>query len=729
MELIEKTTTINVADALVALEQSVLESKSDADWEKSHYLAFVLDKVFLEGVNELFFKQMIKNFLSDPDNTYWLSERVNVYKVRYASSLDGEELTGVVLIPGGTNASLPVMSFQHGTAILKRYTPSLLDFSNPMSIPCYFEAMVGVIFAAKGNIVLMPDYPGMGIAGAEDKNSVQPYMCAKPLACSVADLIQEVIHDFDGHKVISETDFVWNQDLFLVGYSQGGYVTMATVREIQENPDYSGLNITASAPMAGPYSLSKTMRELMLREERFDNIYFLPLAIRGFYASYGDDVLNNVLNAKNAFCDLFTTDFEYAGETFANMYDLMDKANDPDKSADFVNDAINYVMEKNGYKYPRDILSAELIKQLENQDRDQSENQQKNVYEILLENDVSKGWKPFAPMYLYHCPNDDVVPFENSLIAMANFKAAKADVSLIPMFDLPVDEMVHALAYPGCVFGAFEWFETLKNEAQVQLSLGGYILPGQVLKSDKYHFRYQLDGDLSMYETQTMQLKWQIITPLEKGGKFLLNKQTKALELYDGKNRLVWQMDTNGEGNFAEVSESGELIVCDRNGVTVKTLDENIGIQFDAAFRAPNGKVYIFMGDEFLRYSDSDCNEIDEGYPKPIQGNWGNIGNFNKGIDAAFTAPNGKTYLFKENQYVRYSDANCTTVDNGFPRNMQGNWGNIGDFNKGIDAAFTAPNGKTYLFKGSQYVRYSDSGCDEIDEGYPKSVKGNWGLY
>ena len=178
-----------------------------------------------------------------------------------------------------------------------------------------------------------------------------------------------------------------------------------------------------------------------------------------------------------------------------------------------------------------------------------------------------------------------------------------------------------------------------------------------------------------MYETQIMKLKWQIATPLEKGGKFILNEQTKALELYDGKNRLIWALNTNGNGNSVEISESGGLTICDSKGAVIKTLNSDVEIKFDAAFKAPNGKVYIFMGNEYLRYSDSDCAEIDDGFPKLTQGHWGDIGDFNNGIDAVFTTPNGKTYMFKGNQYIRYSNSDCNEVDEGYPKSVKGNWG------------------------------------------------------
>ena len=39
----------------------------------------------------------------------------------------------------------------------------------------------------------------------------------------------------------------------------------------------------------------------------------------------------------------------------------------------------------------------------------------------------------------------------------------------------------------------------------------------------------------------------------------------------------------------------------------------------------------------------------------------------------------------------------------------------------------TLRNGKTYVTKGGQYVRYSDSNAGRVDSGYPRPIQGMWG--
>jgi hypothetical protein len=149
---------------------------------------------------------------------------------------------------------------------------------------------------------------------------------------------------------------------------------------------------------------------------------------------------------------------------------------------------------------------------------------------------------------------------------------------------------------------------------------------------------------------------------------------------------------------------------------------------FDAAAVLPNGKTYVTLGPLYLRYSDADASTVDPGYPLPIRGNWGRIPEeFLRGFDTIGTLPNGKTYVTRGAQYIRYSDSDASKVDAGYPKPIKENWGNIPDnFSDGFNTLFVLPNGKIYATKGPEYVRWSDADASKVDPNYPKKLQGNW---
>jgi hypothetical protein len=136
----------------------------------------------------------------------------------------------------------------------------------------------------------------------------------------------------------------------------------------------------------------------------------------------------------------------------------------------------------------------------------------------------------------------------------------------------------------------------------------------------------------------------------------------------------------------------------------------------------PNGKVYLFKGSQYMRY-DLATDKVDAGWPKPIAGNWhGFPANFATGINAAVMWSNGKAYFFKGNEYVRF-DVAADKVDPGYPKPIAGNWPGL--WSGHVDAAIVWPNGKAYFFRGSQYLRY-DLATDSVDKDWPKAIQGNW---
>lgn len=144
-------------------------------------------------------------------------------------------------------------------------------------------------------------------------------------------------------------------------------------------------------------------------------------------------------------------------------------------------------------------------------------------------------------------------------------------------------------------------------------------------------------------------------------------------------------------------------------------------IRLSGAITYPSGKMYFFRGSEYFRYNPA-ISSIDAGYPLPIvaPGSWPGV--WADGIDAAVTWNNGKTYFFKGDNYIQYDIAR-DAADAGYPRTIVPDWPGV--WVGGINAVINVDNRKAYFFRGSEYIQY-DIATRRADSGYPHPIAGNW---
>lgn len=157
----------------------------------------------------------------------------------------------------------------------------------------------------------------------------------------------------------------------------------------------------------------------------------------------------------------------------------------------------------------------------------------------------------------------------------------------------------------------------------------------------------------------------------------------------------------------------------------VAALPEAFDEGLDAALYGADGSIYLFKDRQYLK--------LGEATPRLIKDRWGKVHNLfaaapaDRPVDAAFIAPGGGFYAFKDSQYVRYQSVEQEYVDEGYPKAIKDNWGNLPvEFEAAIDGAFVF-EGRTYLLKGDTYVRYSDSSYGAIDSIYPQAFIYRWG--
>lgn len=335
-----------------------------------------------------------------------LDYTLDMQKVSYQSTgADGQvnTFTGLLILPkstSGVKPSVPILLYQHATEPYRPYSPS--QFLSHMNRPTdYPEVMVAAAIAATGYAVAMADYEGMG-----DNTSTQPYVHGTSLALQVVDMLKASRDIIGAAAGNTGSSCSWNNQLFLMGYSEGGYATMTATRELQLN--HAGeFTVTASAPLSGPHDLSGVMRDVMLSDSPSKAPYFLPFVLTGYdYASEG-----NLFVPSSVLASPYNT-------TIASLFD----GNSP---ADKISEAMGMNFNPVNLIVPKSVLTQQFIDQLS---LDTSP-----AVAYLRENDsyrmpgqVSSVWVPTVPMRMYHHRSDELVPYSNSQVAFDAFSTAGA---------------------------------------------------------------------------------------------------------------------------------------------------------------------------------------------------------------------------------------------------------------------------------------------------------------
>jgi len=326
---------------------------------------------------------------------------LEMQKVTYQSTgADGKlhSLTGLLILPKsifGAKPSVPILMYQHGTEVNRSFSPSqyLTHQNSPKDYP---EVMVAAAIASTGYAVAMVDYEGMG-----DNTDSQPHVVGATLALQVIDLLRASRDIIGGTAGNSSSPCSWNSQLFLMGYSEGGFVTMATTRELQLN-HAAEFTVTASAPLSGPHDLSGVMRGLLLSDSTFKAPYFAPLFITSYNYAYGGQTT------------LFSPDLAMLAPYNTTIPPLFAGTTPSDK----ISEALGMNFTTPTLIVMKSILTAQFIAQLNDV--------ASPVVAKLQLNDSYRGWAPTVPMRMIHHRSDELVPYGNSQAAFNAFSTAGA---------------------------------------------------------------------------------------------------------------------------------------------------------------------------------------------------------------------------------------------------------------------------------------------------------------
>jgi pimeloyl-ACP methyl ester carboxylesterase len=288
-------------------------------------------------------------------------------------------VTGLVIVPDQAQGQYPLLSFQHGTTFQKSDVPSSLNAEGQTA---------AVLFGAQGYVVSAPDYLGLG-----DSAEIHPYDHVDSEAWVNAHMLQAT------RGAVEQLGIRLNSELFLAGYSQGGHATMALHRYL-EMMNLKGLEVTASAPMAGAYDLSQTSLQLAFKNPARSGPAFMAYIIASMNAVYGihGDLGSVYLPAA---LPLVTKDLD-------GTYGIKEVMNGLPKTF-------------------QDFLQPDFIDGI-------LKNPNHSFVKNLRKNDVY-AWKSKAPVFLIYGGGDIDSPYQNSIVAYQEMKRRGGNVRVINVGD------------------------------------------------------------------------------------------------------------------------------------------------------------------------------------------------------------------------------------------------------------------------------------------------------
>lgn len=284
---------------------------------------------------------------------------VSSYRLNYVTTdKNGAKVTasGLVSVPvKAAGARSPVLSYQHASTFRNNQAPSIkVEAVEPP-----------LVLASLGYIVVSPDYVGFGASyGVE-----HPYLTSSPSSRAVIDMLSAA------QTWRRQAGVADNGQLFLAGYSEGGYATMAAHRAIHQQGGELKTQLQAAVPGAGPYDVQETLDEQLARVRKL----FPPLALL-IDPDHLSDASESVRNEVRRLLlrQMVPEDGDVRYQTL-----FMDRFLADDKAG------------------------------------------------IAAEHSVHLGWAPSVPVYLFHGRGDLTVPYSAAESARDTLRAAGAtDVTL-----------------------------------------------------------------------------------------------------------------------------------------------------------------------------------------------------------------------------------------------------------------------------------------------------------
>jgi len=343
---------------------------------------------------------------------------VNVYKITYKTTFQEAELiaSGLVVVPS-LPGSYPLLSFQNGTNVLYSEAPSKV-FDAPLTETSLQNTIVMLgSLASLGFVVIIPDYPGFG----SSESVFHPYLEKANTLPALVDMISATSEFFNANELAQQL----NGDLFLAGYSQGGWSTMQLLKALDQNP-LDGFKLKAASCGAGPYKLDR-ISELVLAQEAYPMPYYFAYILHAYK-------LHGLIT--NSLADLFNEPY---ASSIPNLFDFQTSGGQ-----------INATLTENVVS----LFSDDYLLGF-------SDNPNFSSVKAALKMNSISAWDLHTPTKLFHGEEDVYIPVTVSEELLADFRAKGVGESQIGLTVIPGAN--HSTGVLPFALQTIGWFSDLRN--------------------------------------------------------------------------------------------------------------------------------------------------------------------------------------------------------------------------------------------------------------------------
>lgn len=364
--------------------------------------------------------QVAENFPISTDSVLTLLDakyNITLYKILYNAEhpIHGMiQASGAIAIPEVGGSELPLAVYQHGTTFNWDGVPSYMSL----------EHYLGSVFSASGYVSLMPDYLGLG-----DSPFMHPYSHGQSTANAGRDMIRAFA------ELAPELGIVWNEEIFITGYSQGGHGAMALFKALEED-HCDEFKVTACSALSGAYSISGIMEEVMFKQ--YGHPKYLPYTIVGYQSVYPELFEKFGAPFKEEYGGLNN----FTGDT-KQFFEILDQYPEPDT--------------------PIHYMKKDLVEEFVGNDE--------HPLKAAMRESDNYDWDATAALFIQGCCDDEQVDIRNAQLAYeAMERRGKLNLQYADYCEIypEVGTLRHNGCIPYCLLQTKAFFDAQRGSEPVE---------------------------------------------------------------------------------------------------------------------------------------------------------------------------------------------------------------------------------------------------------------------